>query len=168
MQCEFCQQQEATVFYKQACNGQVRQVHVCAACAAKNGISVETPTLLTDFLFGVSPAPARPPVSERACPGCRQRPAEFQKTGRLGCSRCYEEFAPELETVLTDMHRRTEHHGKVPEAQRLPVQLAACRRALDRAVAAQEYEQAAQLRDQIRMLESQCQSPEAAAAEKSP
>jgi len=79
------------------------------------------------------------------------RRADFKKTGRLGCADCYEAFSGELLPLIKAMHRADQHAGKVPERERARVRQTAeveeLRQALERAVAAEKYEEAARLRD---------------------
>jgi protein arginine kinase activator len=85
------------------------------------------------------------------------RIADFKKTSRLGCQACYETFADELKPLLEAMHKGNQHVGKVPahkEAQGaakagLLPSLAGLRQKLEAAIAAEQYEAAASLRDQI-------------------
>ena len=88
--------------------------------------------------------------------------ADFKKTGRLGCSTCYLTFAEGLGSLLKAMHKGTEHVGKVPEhAQRaaeLNDRMRTLNENLKKAVAEENYETAASLRDQIKQLESDLRS----------
>jgi Uncharacterized protein with conserved CXXC pairs len=89
---------------------------------------------------------------------CGFSQADFKKTGRLGCSECYGTFAEGLGSLLKAMHKGTEHVGKLPErAQRtmaLNQQMRALKRIWKKAVADENYESAASLRDQIKQLET--------------
>jgi len=49
------------------------------------------------------------------CPICGFTEDVFAKTFKLGCSHCYQTFAPHLETMLCQLHRGTTHLGKSPE-----------------------------------------------------
>ncbi|MCA9642327.1 MAG: UvrB/UvrC motif-containing protein, partial [Myxococcales bacterium] len=84
---------------------------------------------------------------------------EFRKMARFGCNRCYEAFEGRLERLFKRIHGSSAHTGKrgarknasepvaVEELSRLKDQL-------QLAVATEDYEEAAQLRDRIRRLES--------------
>ncbi|MBP7275647.1 MAG: UvrB/UvrC motif-containing protein [Kiritimatiellae bacterium] len=177
MRCDLCHQHEATIHLTQVINNDVRKLHLCEACARESGVDVDTPSL-TDLLlgFGENPA-ATSPDEGRSCPVCHKTFADFKKTGRLGCPACYTTFETELTPMLQSMHRRVQHVGKhpsrapappepvrippppapapdVPEAGAppsppKPEDIAALQRALDAAVAREEYEEAARLRDRI-------------------
>ena len=109
-------------------------------------------------------ASARPKKSKRAhppknVPVCGFTQADFKKTGRLGCSACYVTFAEGLGSLLKAMHKGTEHVGKLPERAQRAMELSERMRALtenlQKAVAEENYETAASLRDQIKQLEGE-------------
>ena len=101
-------------------------------------------------------------VHQRKNALCGFSQADFKKTGRLGCSECYETFAEGLGSLLKAMHKGTEHVGKLPErAQRtmaLNQRMRALTENLQKAVADENYESAASLRDQIKQLETDLSS----------
>ena len=77
----------------------------------------------------------------------------------MKCQHCphdYQAFQAELLPLLESIHNSTRHAGKTPRrpSQRLRTQeLTRLRKDLQRAVTAEAYEEAAQLRDRIRRLE---------------
>ena len=91
------------------------------------------------------------------CSVCGFTQADFKKTGRLGCSACYATFAEGLATLLKAMHKGTEHIGKLPQrahrAMELNDRMRTLAENLRKAVAEENYETAASLRDQIKQLE---------------
>ncbi|NLE67417.1 MAG: excinuclease ABC subunit B [Lentisphaerae bacterium] len=160
MKCEMCRDQEALVHVTQVVDGKVKKLHLCEACAVKSGLDVGNPAALTDILLGVGlqkPAPGKPPAPapDRTCQHCQMRLSDFRKTSRLGCPVCYDSFAGELELMLESMHRGTQHVGKVPVRAdgscRKQAEQAGLRKALAAAVAAENYEEAARVRDLIRL-----------------
>lgn len=169
MLCEFCHKSEAGLHFKQAVNGDVREIHLCASCAKKHGFDVDVPMSLTDFLFGTLPgaaaAAAGPTGRDKVCPVCQARWSDYSKTSRLGCYACYETFAEELEPVLASMQRGNRHVGKIPLKERDSEALLALKKALADAVAAQNYEEAARLRDRLKALR---EAPAAASAAEVP
>ena len=92
------------------------------------------------------------------CPVCGFTQADFKKLGRLGCSACWETFETGLGTLLKAMHKSDRHVGKVPSkaAHTLVItqRIKDLAGDLEKAVRAEKYEDAAQIRDQIRELES--------------
>lgn len=153
MQCEICEVNEATLHFKQVLNGEVREMHICTGCAAEHGFEVQTPMGMTDFLFGIGVQPeAGLAQAERRCPACNFSGADFKKEQRLGCAACYETFADELSPLLAAMHKGGRHVGKVPARERMSSEILSLQRALENAVSAQDFEEAAVLRDRIQVL----------------
>ena len=155
MQCEMCKAQEATVHLTQVMDGVVRKMHLCEGCAAKSGVDTKGGVSLTDLLVGLGQMVAgagEAPDSGRACPRCHLRQSDFKNGGRLGCPECYEAFAAELAPLIHAMHRRDRHTGKVPRRATAAVGLDGLQRELSQAIAAENYELAAQLRDRIQTL----------------
>ena len=104
-------------------------------------------------------------VSAR-CPKCSTTWDRLRQDGRAGCTQCYVTFNDRLITIMEKMQRGTHHIGKSPRAalkrQRRLQQLRTKRdhrlemlnRRLKEAVAQEKYEDAAQLRDKIKMVEA--------------
>ncbi len=91
------------------------------------------------------------------CPNCQITFAEFRRTGRLGCPHDYEVFRDELMPLLENIHGEPRHSGKAPRraprTSRQQNTLIRLRNDLKRAVAGEDYEAAARLRDEIRVIE---------------
>lgn len=94
--------------------------------------------------------------NDEACPVCKTRLSEVSKTGKAGCSKCYTVFRPQFEYMLAKIHSNTQHTGKVSEhaGERIKVkkELESLNAQLQEAIAKQDFEQAAVLRDQIKVL----------------
>jgi len=164
MQCELCKEHEATVHLTQVVGSEVKKVNLCESCAAKSGLDIKGTISITDLLMGLSGATApgggkasrAAAETERACPRCHMRRADFRKTGRLGCADCYETFAEELGPMLHNMHRAHQHTGKIPARESKRVQstaeAAALQKSLEKAIAEENFEEAARLRDRLAAL----------------
>lgn len=122
------------------------------------------------------PAPAKASTilqAAAACPGCRTTFAEFKATGLLGCPECYRSFEALLGPLLERAHDGGMHHlGKVPQAAlersrrsgdqegalvlgsaiERARRIEALRKSLEEAVAGEQYERAARIRDELREL----------------
>ena len=166
MQCDLCKKKEAKIFLSHIEKDKATKVNLCKGCATKNGIDEEHDFLPSDCLeklgmiqeFDDPSAPLRDavPVKEGKCSVCGYTRKQFEKTGRLGCSHCYDEFQSRLDTVLHSMHSTVRHKGKVPSRQVDPAELKRkidrLSSLLDKAVEKEDYEKAARLRDEIRRL----------------
>ena len=158
MKCDACKSAEATVFLTHIVNGKMQKVNLCPACAKSHEVDDPTGFQLTDLLNGLGSS-----QSVEASPGllkcevCGFTQTDLKKTGRLGCSHCYEVFAGPLAAMLKNMHKGTQHTGKVPRRFRQEKErrlaLTVLKEELDTAVSQENYELAANLRDQIRSLE---------------
>jgi protein arginine kinase activator len=96
-------------------------------------------------------------ADKQMCPVCQVTFLEFRNSGRLGCPYDYEVFRDELMPLLESIHGETRHSGKVPKRAPRNTQqqttLIQLRNELKRAVAAEDYETAARLRDKIKSIE---------------
>ena len=178
IQCDACKESEAEVFLTQIVEGKMQKVNLCKACSAENGVDDPTGFALTELLSGLgtstetekpaAPATASslsgvgsPAVSAPAakCPVCGFTQADFKKTGRLGCSECYDTFEDHLGNLLKAMHKGTRHTGKLPARiaryHEMTERMKGLQDNLLKAVREENYEDAASLRDQIRKLSSQ-------------
>ena len=95
---------------------------------------------------------------ENRCPKCGRTFYEFQKSGRLGCSKCYDAFNAPVKSTLRQIQKSTTHTGKIPSRQSAGLikkrQLEELKKQLSEAVAREDYEQAAKLHKQIKGLEA--------------
>lgn len=93
------------------------------------------------------------------CPVCGASFDDITRSGKVGCAECYRTFYENLAPMLQRLHGGATHCGKVPGYSLAPSrpagQLSVMRRALREAIDTQNFEYAATLRDQIRMLESE-------------
>jgi protein arginine kinase activator len=130
--------------------------------------------------LGFAPAKVSPQAPQ--CRHCGLTYDDFRQVGQFACSHCYEEFEPYLEGLFRRVQGPTEHVGKTPggvrperAARRVPEapaaaettvtptaapvaqpaepRLAALREELAAAIAREEYERAAGLRDEIHRCE---------------
>jgi protein arginine kinase activator len=151
LKCSLCAE-VATVHLSQVVGGKVTKVHLCEACAGKGGAADPAVFQLADALN----APG--PVAELTCPRCGFTDVDFRKRGRLGCPDCWETFGGALSPLLGKVQHEAAHVGRAPvgvaPAGRLRRQLAEARAGLAAAVATEDYEQAARLRDEIARLEA--------------
>jgi protein arginine kinase activator len=104
------------------------------------------------------------------CPHCGYQLSTFRQNGRLGCTRCYEAFAPVMESLITSIHGHARHleekEGEFQSADTLEVaapsdpnqpedSVSRLRNEMKLAIKREKFEEAARLRDEIKKLESQ-------------
>jgi protein arginine kinase activator len=162
MVCDNCGSGDAVVHLTQIVNNEMSTFHLCEKCAAAKGLETSPDPVnipLTDFLaqMGQSAAP-QGGETEGTCDFCGLTFADFRETGRLGCPHCYSAFESQLRGLLRRIHGGTQHVGKVylppdPSVSEMEKRLEGLRRKLQRAVEAEDFERAAELRDKIRAME---------------
>lgn len=165
MKCQKCNKKEATTHYTQIINGKKTEYYLCEDCAgASKEISAFGAGFEDDFnnffsgFFGNGFPDHRenPSLTSDICDVCKMSFGEFLKTGKLGCSNCYNAFSSRLLRPLKQIHGRAEHTGKIPS--RMGGELKLCREIekleakMKEAIETQDFEQAAKLRDEIKEL----------------
>jgi len=158
--CRYCGK-PATIHLTDILDKTKSESHLCEACAKRKKILPEGPgaqinvQALVQLILGQHSTRAETTDPESlVCPECGMKFIEFRAVGRLGCARDYSEFEVPLAQLLGKVHRATEHCGKMPKGRAASVELEDLRRTLKDAVAAEEYERAAELRDRIRQKEA--------------
>jgi protein arginine kinase activator len=161
MLCCICKEKNATVHLTQIAGEKMQKVDLCEECAKSKGVNDQTGFSLADLLLGLGASQELEQTaagSEARCAQCGFTHADFKKSGRLGCAECYVTFAEGLGGLLKSMHKGTRHVGKVPEGLRtkrdIAEQLASLQKKLNKAIETESFEQAAQLRDEIKQLNS--------------
>ena len=158
MLCCICKEKEATVHLTQIANDKMQKVDLCEECAKTKGVNDPTGFSLADLLLGLGASQEIEQAgggAEIKCARCGFTQADFKKAGRLGCSECYATFADGLESLLKTMHKGIKHVGKVPQSLQqsrdLSEKLKGLQKKLDKAVAEEDFEQAAQVRDEMKV-----------------
>lgn len=173
MICQECNERPATLHFTKVVNGEKTEVHLCEHCAQDKGDKFMFDTSpgfsvnnLLAGLLNISPAFKQAKTSEipqqevLQCEKCKMTFQQFINVGRFGCSHCYETFKSQLDPILKRVHSgNVEHHGKVPErmggAIHLKKRILQLRTDLQTSIENEEFEQAAEIRDEIRSLEKE-------------
>src|SRR4030095_983794 len=165
MLCSICQKNEAKVHLTHIVDDKLQKVDLCEECSQAAGVTDPNSFSLADLLLGLGAtqegeSTARPAgkPGELTCPECGLSQSDFKKSGRFGCPQCYTTFADGLPGMLNSMHKGLQHKGKVPQAHQSQRRdrsdvLVQLQRRLQKAIQTENFEEAAQLRDQIRALE---------------
>lgn len=174
--CEECQKESACVHITKIINQQKIEKHLCEQCAQKSGEMmgkninnlISNKFSIHDFLkemFNYTVPDNARTMLEPVCSECGLSYSEFSRSGKFGCSACYQAFGGQLEPLIKRMHGTAAHTGKVPKRGgakfSLQQRIKQLRHDLEQHVNREEYEQAAKLRDEIRALERQLAEPEA-------
>ncbi len=159
MQCSICKEKPATVHLTQILGDKMQKLDLCEECAKAKGLDDPAGFAHADLVLGLGASQGIEQSGggvETKCPRCGFSQADFKKSGRLGCSECYQTFAEGLEGLLKTMHKGTHHSGKVPEALRANREqsdrLKLLQKKLAKAIEDENFEQAAQVRDEIKQI----------------
>lgn len=169
MKCEKCGEKEATFFYEENINGEKHSYHLCSTCAEEVGLIAKSKTTVAEELFSpLFPAgygsfigdifglPQDLGIQAKKCEGCGSGWHMIAKSGKVGCPRCYGTFEEELERSIRSIHGNVTHVGRAPAkdlaAREQKNRMANLKSALKAAIEAENFEEAARLRDEIRAI----------------
>ncbi|MFB3892711.1 MAG: UvrB/UvrC motif-containing protein [Phycisphaerae bacterium] len=156
--CDKCDK-PAVVHTTDIIGGQKIEKHLCEDCASGEGITIkagaEITQLLEDFVLQTSRGQES---ADLKCGVCGMTWADFGQHGLLGCPNDYDRFERPLRPLLARAHEgATQHIGKTPcragADQKVQTAILRLRAELNAAIAAEDYEKAARLRDRIKNLE---------------
>ena len=164
MKCHSCSN-EAAVHLTSIVNGQKTEKHLCPQCAENQHAiqhqELNLPAILHN-LIGQHVGQLTDELARLTCPSCGMGYMEFRAEGRLGCPQDYYVFRAGLEPLLQRIHRSERHVGKTPrhlgQHAKLDAELLDLRQQLNRAVEEEAYEEAARLRDLLRIKEASDES----------
>jgi protein arginine kinase activator len=154
MKCEHCGKNEVTFMYRSSVNGNVTEQHLCGECAEKLGytraMAARNRSMMQSFF------------------GKNSLFDDFFSPGLMGRSRWlledpFDDFFSEMPALRSAARQETEEprkqqnelvdHEEQNRFSRMR-QVNALRMEMKRAVGREDFEQAAQLRDEIRALEA--------------
>ena len=166
MKCQKCKVNDATTKIKRVVNGDYAEYILCADCAHEMGFDnvfdITMPDMfggLLGSIFGAA-LPARTQAAR--CPVCSSTFGDITNTGKVGCSACYKAFYSELIPSIKRIHGNTKHCGKCPEQEEISnpesdtsgaAELDNLKAELEKAIAEQNFELCAELRDKIKERE---------------
>jgi protein arginine kinase activator len=165
MKCDKCDKQ-ATFHITERVGEeeQWEEVHLCENCArnylSKSGEQEAQPSLagaLAQQLKLGQTADELAEMDQQVCSICGLSFLEFRQHGRLGCPHDYVCFETQLMPLIESIHGKPLHTGKRPRRAAHDIdkqtQLIRLRKDMREAVAAEDYERASVLRDEIKTLE---------------
>lgn len=161
MTCNLCGVHEATIHLTEIVNNQMVEVHLCESCAQEKGTDFKTHFNFGDLFAGLSDMEKVLKGGERRlagrCSQCGLTYEDFGKTGRLGCSGCYESFNKLLMPMVKRIQRSTQHIGKrpsrLPVSERASTDLRKLQDRLRKSIQMEAFEEAARIRDEIEHLQ---------------
>ena len=163
MLCDNCKERDAVVHLTRIVDNAVTQLHLCEKCAAAKGVETTLAIPqhpLGDILQAVQQQGVTASEDASGCTFCGATARDFRATGRLGCPHCYDAMERSLRELLRRLHGSSRHVGQryePPSAHMIekPDTLHDLRDRLHRAIEAEQFELAAELRDRIRVRETE-------------
>lgn len=153
MLCEECGERQAEVLVTTVVGGESVTRHLCRECLKKYQAG-DLQAVLAAVLALMTQKEKQPEIT---CPHCGIAFSEFEKSGMLGCAECYQAFRAQLTPLITKVQGRAQHAGRRPrlseEEQERQQKIEALRTQMEAAVAVENFEEAARLRDEIRAME---------------
>lgn len=166
MKCDSCGKENANIHMTSIVNGVKEEHHYCQQCAnqKEQGKGSMFSSMFDDTFFNnqffanvMYPQSALGNSKLSACPQCGMTISEFNHQGRLGCDKCYEAFQQHLVPLIKRIQGSTSYEGRFPQrgAEDLKVEqtIKQLRNDLIQAVKQEQFERAAQIRDEIKSLE---------------
>lgn len=171
--CEECGAQPAVFHFVTITNDEKIEKNLCMRCMAKYqkqlpGFDVKNLAgILSNLIDGKGGSKKEeidPETAAITCEQCGMTYGEFRKGGMVGCAHCYSAFHDQMTALLQRIHGNTQHAGRIPAGEHsgtsIRMNIDRLKQLLQKAVAAEEYEQAAKLRDAIRALSAQLEQRE--------
>ncbi|MFK2826813.1 UvrB/UvrC motif-containing protein [Bacillus sp. B190/17] len=170
MICQECKERPASLHFTKTLNGEKTEFHLCDKCAREKSekymFSYHPEFSIGNLLGGLlnldSPFSSKPTQYPQQkvlkCENCQTTFQQFVNKGKFGCAHCYEAFQEQLAPILKRLQNGNNmHRGKMPERMggtlHLKKEIAELKTRLQQAIVQEEFELAADIRDQIRSLE---------------
>lgn len=174
MLCQICRKKRSSGHFVQIAFGKKYvDLYVCEDCAKRlienAGIDLNDAESFSfgDFLKMFFSSMELSSDEEQKCPVCGRSFLDFQKNSLLGCSNCYDIFKLKLEPIIINYQGSSKHIGKgSPYKKKIPIlkkskpknnissKIESLKEELKKAIDDERYEDAAALRDKIKMLEN--------------
>ncbi|PLR65813.1 MULTISPECIES: UvrB/UvrC motif-containing protein [Bacillaceae] len=170
MICQECNERPATFHFTKVVNGEKTEIHICEHCAHENSsmfIDNSTGFSINNLLAGL--LNLEPSINKTQqdifkknevlqCSRCQMTFQQFTKVGRFGCSECYKTFNKQINPILRRVHSgNTVHAGKIPEriggSIHVRKRIELLKQNIKDLIQEEEFEKAAEIRDEIRSLE---------------
>ncbi len=179
MLCEKCKIREANIKYTEVINGVKNEHNLCSQCAKEMDFGHYSAIFDGEFplgkilstLLGVEGSSHKEDkLQQIVCPVCKTSYQEFVENSRFGCPDCYSVFDLLIGDKMKKLQGSSAHTGKKPKFQKIAAipktvggsqaepelsrdeKLEVLKARLQEAVLKEEYEMAAQYRDQIKGL----------------
>lgn len=189
MLCERCKMREANIRYTEVVNGVKTEHNLCSQCAQEMDLGPYAAIFdgefsLSKLLSGIlgmgteDNGEEEEKLDQIVCPTCKTTYGDFIRYSKFGCPDCYELFDPLIREKIKKLQGSDTHTGKKPKYQTgtssdsgKEKELTASvmsddekeellQSRLKEAIRDEEYELAAQYRDQIKALKERGKTDE--------
>lgn len=148
MICEICNTNKASMHIEYLPPQKSNGVYLCRDCAEQKNLFVLSPQKTSEEKEFAH--------EHYVCKNCGLRLADFMKTNTIGCSDCFFYFKTKITDKLNARIGHTDYEGEFPHPpisgpDEIP-SIYELKQALEDAVAKEEFEFAAQLRDTLNRL----------------
>ncbi|MDP4146241.1 MAG: UvrB/UvrC motif-containing protein [Bacillota bacterium] len=169
MICDICKKNEATVHITKIINGNMCELNICETCAREaegfnmaGGMGLVSPFSFQNILSGIvdyiNQGTNATKAPELTCKNCGMTYSQFKEKGFFGCSECYDNFSSTVTPIISRVQGNAEHVGKIPKRSGKVIagkkRILKLKEELQKAIAQEEYEKAAEIRDKIRELQN--------------
>lgn len=167
MLCESCGEKDASIHFTKIINGNIEEKHLCDNCAKKgNDLDFDLPFSFHKLFTGLidSIKEDHPETKDILCSKCGLTYNKFLETGKFGCSNCFESFEEDVDSLLKGIHGHNHHTGKIPIRANSKIlhkrEIESLRKELEQSIDKEEFEKAALLRDEIKIVKEKLDNSE--------
>lgn len=169
MKCDRCGKDGACIHVVKVVKGKKLESWLCSECARKdqelnmfkvfNADDISVDDMINEIAGYINDINGISEIDEKTlvCSNCGTTYSECKKTGLVGCSKCYEAFKNQILSELERMQGCNIYSGKIPERQCKEIivkrALSKLKHEMDKFIEVEEYEKAAEIRDQIKILQ---------------
>ena len=164
MKCDICGNNRAVIHIQQVAGNEEINISVCEKCAREKGLTIHNSELninVKNLIKNI--AELKKAVQEKdlvqMCYVCGKTLEEIKKRGKAGCPECYKKFNKYITSFLKTKAGSADYKGKYPFKINI-----FCRKMkkidnlhllLNNAIKNEAFEEAAYLRDKIKLMEKQ-------------
>ncbi len=162
MLCDKCKEKEATIHITKYVDGEKSEVYLCEQCAKETGHIDDNDVFSFKNLIAGILNPNVEDYKEKSteglkCDNCGLTYEEFRREGRVGCPECYNTFEDKLRPLIKRIQGSEKHVGKIPKDKdkylRVKRDIQELKEEMEKVVADENFERAAEIRDEIYALE---------------
>ena len=160
MLCNNCNKREASIHITKFVDGEKSEIYLCDQCAKETGHITDNNVFSFKNLVAGILNPNNDEVNQKnvlKCENCGLTYEEFRNKGVMGCEDCYETFDDKLTPLIKRIHGSNRHIGKIPNEEdkyiKIKRDIKELKKEMEKVIEKENFERAAELRDEIYTLE---------------